>query len=53
LGFVDRAELLDPDGEATPDPHGQDVAFHRQVRDRIATALKQRISEILVNALRA
>ena len=50
LGFLDKAELLDPDDEEIPDPRGQDMAFFRQVRDRIGDALERRAPQIIADA---
>lgn len=50
LDWGDKAELLDLDGEAIPDPRGQDLDFYRQVRDRIRVALERRLPRILADA---
>ena len=50
LGFGDKTRLLDPDGETIPDPRRHDTAFFRQVRSQIASALEQRVPEILADA---
>ncbi|NIA24068.1 MAG: hypothetical protein GWP04_00710 [Gammaproteobacteria bacterium] len=42
-----KVQMLHPDGKPVLDPRGEDLEFHREVRDRIAEALTQRIPELL------
>lgn len=50
-GYGDKTSLLDPDGKEILDPRHQDMAFFRRVRDQMAVALRDRVPQILTEAV--
>lgn len=49
-GFGEKTELLDPRGREIPDPRRHDMAFFRNVREEIASALSVRVPQIIAAA---